>query len=165
MKSAILFFRELTIVKKILLVLTPILTVMLNSQSAIVGLALLILLDLLSGIRKDFHLKGIHAFVWQKKFWREVKSYGIRETWKKTYEYGIGIIVFSIFESMIFRMEPIDVMNKEFSITELAIMIASVVEVYSNYENMEAVSGRNIFKKMLEFLPEGFKKIVSKKEE
>jgi hypothetical protein len=162
MRSLILFFRELTIVKKILLVLTPILTVMLNSQSAIIGLALLILLDLLSGIRKDFYLKGITAYIWQKSFWKGVKSYGIRETWKKTYEYGIGIIVCSIFESMIFKMEPIDVMNREFSLTELAIMIASIVEVYSNYENMEAVSGRNVFKLLTQFLPKPIQDVLSK---
>lgn len=162
MKSLILFFSELTIVKKILLVLTPILTVMLNSQSAIIGLALLILLDLLSGIRKDFFLKGITAYVWQKRFWKGVKSYGIRETWKKTYEYGIGIIVCSVFESMIFKMEPIDLMSKQFSLTELAIMVASIVEVYSNYENMEAVSGRNILKRMIQFLPKAIQDIFAK---
>ena len=165
MKSLTLFFSELTIVKKILLVLTPILTVMLNSQSAMIGLALLIFLDLLSGIRKDFYLKNIKAYVWQKKFWKEVKSYGIRETWKKTYEYGIGIIVCSIFESMIFKMDPIQVMNKGFSLTELSIMIASAVEVYSNYENMEAVSGRNVFKKIVNLLPKGVQDLFKKKED
>jgi hypothetical protein len=127
-----------------------------------IGLALLILLDLLSGIRKDFFLKGITAYVWQKSFWREVKSYGVRETWKKTYEYGIGIIVCSVFESMIFKMEPIGLMSKQFSLTELAIMIASMVEVYSNYENMEAVSGRNVFKKVIKFLPKSIQDIFVK---
>lgn len=128
------------------------------------GLALLIFLDLLSGIRKDFYLKKITAYVWQKAFWREVKSYGIRETWKKMYEYGIGIIVCSIFESMIFKIEPIALMDKEFSLTELSILVASVVEVYSNYENMEAVSGRNIFKKLIKFLPETIQEILIKKD-
>jgi hypothetical protein len=88
----------------------------------------------------------------------------MRETWKKAYEYGIGIIVCAIFESMIFKMDPINVMDKKFSLTELAIMIASIIEVYSNYENMEAVSGRNIFKKMLGFLPESIQNIFIKKE-
>lgn len=162
MKSAAIFFKELTVVKKVLLGITPILTVMLNAQQACIGLGLLILLDLLTGIRKSLHLTEVNERFWQKAFWKHVKSYGIRETWKKAYEYGIGIIVCSIFESMIFKMDPIDIAGNGFSLTELAIMIASVIEVYSNYENMEAVSGRNIFKKMIEFLPESIQKILSK---
>lgn len=162
MKSAVVFFKELTVVKKVLLGITPILTVMLNAQQAWIGLGLLIFLDLLTGIRKSLYLTDVKERFWQKAFWKQVKSYGVRETWKKTYEYGIGIIVCSIFESMIFKMEPIDLMNSKFSLTELAIMVASIIEVYSNYENMEAVSGRNIFKSMLEFLPEPVQKIISK---
>jgi len=164
MKSAIVFFKELTVVKKVLLGVTPILTVMLNAQQAWIGLGLLIFLDLLTGIRKSLHLTEVKERFWQKAFWRQVKSYGIRETWKKAYEYGIGIIVCSIFESMIFKMGPIEIAGGSFSLTELSIMIASVIEVYSNYENMEAVSGRNIFKRMLEFLPAPIQKILEKKE-
>jgi hypothetical protein len=59
-------------------------------------------------------------------------------------------------------MEPIDLMNKQFSLTELAIMVASIVEVYSNYENMEAVSGRNILKRMMQFLPQSIQDIFAK---
>ena len=35
--------------------------------------------------------------------------------------------------------------------------VACLVEIYSVYENMEAVSGNNLFKKILEFLPRTFK--------
>lgn len=59
-------------------------------------------------------------------------------------------------------MEPIDLMSKQFSLTELAIMVASIVEVYSNYENMEAVSGRNILKRMIQFLPKAIQDIFAK---
>ncbi len=162
MKSAIVFFKELTVVKKVLLGVTPILTVMSNAQQACIGLGLLILLDLITGIRKSLYATEIKERFWQKAFWKQVKSYGMRETWKKAYEYGVGIIVCSIFESMIFKTEPIELMNSKFSLTELAIMVASIIEVYSNYENMEAVSGRNIFKKILSFLPEPISKIVNK---
>ncbi len=108
MKSAIVFFKELTVVKKVLLGITPILTVMLNAQQACLGLGLLILLDLITGIRKNLYLTKVKERFWQRAFWRQVKSYGMRETWKKAYEYGVGIIVCSIFESMIFKMEPIE---------------------------------------------------------
>lgn len=97
-------------------------------------------------------------------FWSAVKSKGMRSTWRKTYEYGIGIIVFAVFESMIFKMEPMTIMNHKFSITELAAVTASLVEIYSIFENMESVSGSNILKKILSFLPSPIKKIISKDE-
>ena len=165
MKSIALFFKNITMVKKALLVLTPILTVMLNLQTALAGLGILIFFDLLTGVRKSFHKRKVKAYVWQRKFWREVKSYGMRATWKKTYEYGMGIIVFAVLESMVLSIDPIVLMSKSFTITELAIMTAAIIEVYSNYENMEAVSGNNLFKRLLQFLPEPIKKIINFKKE
>jgi len=165
MKSTILFFKNITIVKKILLLITPILTVMFNLQTALAGLAILIFLDLLTGVRKSFHKKNIKAYIWQISFWRAVKSYGMRATWRKTYEYGMGIIVFAVLESMILNIDPIVLMNRSFTITELAITTASVIEVYSNCENMEAVSGNNLFKRLLQFLPAPIQKILNFKKE
>lgn len=76
----------------------------------------------------------------------------MRSTWRKTYEYGIGIIVFAVFESLVFKSEGFEIFGSVFSLTEFAVITASVVEIYSVFENMEAVSGRNILKRMTAFL-------------
>ena len=135
--------------KTLLLTLTPVITVLLNIQSILIGLAFIIFLDLLTGVRKSLHVQKININPFKITFWAAVKSKGMRSTWRKTYEYGIGIIVFAVFESMIFKMEPMTIMNHKFSVTELAAVTASLVEIYSIFENMEAVSGSNILKTII----------------
>lgn len=148
-----LFFSRLTLEKKILLVsVTPILTVLLNIKNIALGLALIILIDFLTGVRKSLHIKKIKFNPLKKEFWRCVKSDGMRKTWRKTYEYGIGIVVFALLESMILKLEPFTVLNMQFTLTELAVSVAAVVETYSVFENMEEVSGNNLLKTIIKVL-------------
>ena len=93
-----------------------------------------------------------------------IKSYLLRETWRKTYEYGLGIIVIVIFESLIFGVTPITLLDRTFSIAELSVLIPAAVELWSIYENMEAVSGRNIFKRLVFILPAPIKYLFTGKE-
>lgn len=89
----------------------------------------------------------------------------MRDTWRKTYEYGVGIIVFSVFESMIFKISPIMLGSSELTITELAIVTATLVEIYSIFENMEAVSGQNILKRLTFLIPEPIRRLLNNKKE
>tara|TARA_R110000822_G_scaffold227017_1_gene359626 strand:+ start:1206 stop:1721 length:516 start_codon:yes stop_codon:yes gene_type:complete len=152
MKSLSLFFKSLNITKWSLLTLTPILTVILNTQSALTGLSIIILIDMITGIRKSLFAKGIKLNPFNIVFWKGIESKGLRSTWRKTYEYGIGIIVFSVFESLVFKGQKINIFENIFSITEFAVITACVVEIYSVFENMEAVSGRNLLKKITSYL-------------
>lgn len=130
-------------------------------KAALFGLWLLVFFDLLTGIRKNLHNNGVKFNPLKGTFWRSIKSYLLRQTWRKTYEYGIGIIIIVIFESLIFGVTPIALMGKTFTIAELSILIPAGVEIWSIYENMEAVSGNNILLKIRNFLPEPLKKIFS----
>jgi hypothetical protein len=58
---------------------------------------------------------------------------------------------------MVLGISSIEMLGNKYSLAELAIIVACLVEAYSVYENMEAVSGNNLFKKILEFLPKTFK--------
>lgn len=166
MKSMSLFFGKMTLEKKsLLLILTPILTVLLNIKSMLIGLAMLILLDLLTGIRKSLHEKKLSFNPFKKHFWKTLHSKGMRDTWRKTYEYGIGIIVFVIFETMILKIDPIEIGGALFTLTELAVVAATLVEIYSVFENMEAVSGNNLLKRISFLLPGQIKKIIETKKE
>tara|TARA_R110000772_G_scaffold62137_1_gene139625 strand:+ start:35751 stop:36344 length:594 start_codon:yes stop_codon:yes gene_type:complete len=164
MNSISLFFGKLTLEKKALIItLTPILTVLLNLKPMLLGLAMLILLDLLTGIRKSLHLKKLKFNPFKKYFWQTMHSKGMRDTWRKTYEYGIGIITFIIFETMILKISPIALGNAVFTLSELAVVAATLVEIYSVFENMEAVSGRNMLKKVQFLFPEWLKKLLENK--
>ena len=153
MKSITAFFSKLTIGKKVLLAFTPILTVIISMKAAIIGLALLIFIDLLTGIRKNLHLRNVSFNPFKKIFWKSIKSYLLRQTWQKTYEYAFGIVTIVILETLIFGGLPIDLLGKVFSLSELAILLPSAIEVWSIYENMEAVSGTNLLKVLKKFLP------------
>lgn len=166
MKSLYLFFGKLTLEKKaLLLTLTPLLTVLLNTIPMLIGLGILIIIDLITGIRKSLHQKELSFNIFKAHFWRTLHSKGMRDTWRKTYEYGVGIIVFSVFESMIFKISPIMLGSSELTITELAIVTATLVEIYSIFENMEAVSGQNILKRLTFLIPEPIRRLLNNKKE
>jgi hypothetical protein len=164
MKSISLFFGKLTLEKKALIItLTPILTVLLNIKPMLLGLAMLILLDLLTGIRKSLHNKNLKFNPFKKYFWQTMHSKGMRDTWRKTYEYGIGIITFIIFETMILKISPISLGNSMFTLSELAVVAATLIEIYSVFENMEAVSGNNLLKRLIFLLPPSIKRLLEGK--
>lgn len=161
MKSLVSFFSNLTSGKKLLLLITPIISVIISMKTAIFGLCLLILFDLLTGIRKTLHRRNIPFNPFKGVFWKAIKSYLLRQTWRKTYEYGIGIIVVVIFESLILGMTPISLMGKVFSVAELSVLFPAAVEVWSIFENFEAVSGNNILKRVRDLLPPVLKKLFN----
>ena len=164
MNSIKLFFTKLTLEKKAsLLILTPILTILMNTRSMLIGLAIIILFDLITGIRKGLHKEKLSFNPLKKYFWQKLHSRGMRLTWRKTYEYGIGILVFATFESMVLGLNPIVVGEFKMSLTEVAVAFASIIEIYSIFENMEAVSGRNMLKKLAVLLPGPFRKLIDKK--
>ena len=163
MKSIALFFKNITVKKTILLSLTPVITIILDMKTTLLALAIIIFIDMLTGIRKSLFLKDIKIKIHKKEFWHAINSSGLRATWRKTYEYGVGILVFTILDGMVLGHTSISLLGQPYSISELGVTIACLVEVYSIYENMEAVSGNNLFKRMIVILPQRVKDIFSKK--
>lgn len=162
MKSLIAPFKNLTMGKKLALLASPALTLLISMKLVILGLFLLIIIDLLTGIRKNFHLNNVSFGLFKKEFWMSIKSYLLRKTWVKTYEYVIGIVAIAVLESMIFGGMPITIFSKVFSLTELAIVIPALVETWSIWENLEAVSGHNPLKKLLPLMPKAIQLLFQK---
>lgn len=161
MKSITAFFNNLTLGKKLLLLITPIISVIISMKAAILGLWLLIFFDLLTGIRKNLYRRGIPFNILKSSFWMAIKSYLLRQTWRKTYEYGLGILIIVIFESLILGATPITLMSKTFTIAELSVLVPAAVEVWSIFENFEAVSGKNILKMIKDLLPPALANLFS----
>lgn len=130
-------------------------------KTLLIGLSFLIILDLITGIVKGLQEKGIVPNITKKTFWKSIKSYLLRKTWKKAYEYGLGIIVVSVFETLIFGTTSISIMEKTFTISELAVIIPAIIEVWSIYENIESVSKNNVLKKIIAFLPVSLRKFFN----
>lgn len=163
MKSITTFFQNITTGKKVLLLLTPIITTVLSMKALLLGLIIFIILDLFTGIRKTLHKKGTPFNPFKLIFYKSIKSYLLRQTWRKAYEYGIGIIVIVVLETLVLGAVPISLIGKTFTISELAVVVACCVEVWSLFENMEAVSGRNLLKKLQGLLPEKLANIFNSK--
>lgn len=152
MKSLTEFFSQLTLGKKLSLLIVPIISILASMKVILLGLWLLIFIDLLTGIRKSLHNKKIKPNPLKANFWKSIKSYMLRKTWQKTYEYSIGIITIIVLESLILGETNIEVMDKVFTISELSAIVPACVEVWSIFENFEAVSGNNMLKKAKKYL-------------
>lgn len=153
MKSFITFFSTFTTDKKILLTITPIIAVLIDSKQALVALSILILIDLITGALKSLHIKEVKINPLKLQFWKTITSKGLRESWRKAYEYGIGIIVLVIVESLLTPGMLITFYNKSFSIVQIGIACTCVIEAYSIFENIEAVTKSNPLKKLRSLIP------------
>lgn len=103
MKSPLILLEGLSKWKQILLLSTPVISLLISMKTALIGLVVLILLDLITGIGRNLKDWNIKANPFKVLFWKSIKSYLLRKTWKKAYEYGIGIIVVAVFETQIGR--------------------------------------------------------------
>lgn len=166
MKALIAFFKGTTVAGKgVIFSLSALIAVLISMKAALLGLLILILIDLITGIRANLHDWGVSANPLKASFWKSIKSYLLRKTWKKTYEYGIGIIVVAVFETFIFGAPAsIILMSKTFTLAEVATIVPALVEVWSIFENFEAVSDRNILKRMLFLLPSKVRSVITGKE-
>lgn len=155
MRSLLAFLSNTTLAGKgVALSLSTLLAVLISMKAALVGLCILIFLDLITGIRANLHDWGISCNPFKKLFWKSIKSYLLRKTWKKMYEYGIGIIVVAVLETLVFGSPAsISLMEKIFSLAELSTIVPAIVEVWSIFENLESVSKNNILKRILFLLP------------
>jgi len=164
MKSPLIFFQNMSTEKIIATSsVTVLLTTLLNMKQILLALAIIILIDMLTGIRKSLFLKKVSLNLLKKDFWGAINSSGLRKTWRKSYEYGTGVLVFVILDSLVLKTSKFELMGGGHTLSELAVALACMVEIYSIYENMEAVSGRNLFKRMLSFLPSKVREFLENK--
>jgi hypothetical protein len=58
-----------------------------------------------------------------------------------------------ILDIYVLKAGTFNVLNAKRSLSELAVAVACIIEVWSIFENMEAVSGNNVLKKLVKLLP------------
>jgi len=164
MKSYISLIQNLT-AKKVVAIssVSLILTTLFNMRQILLALGIIIMIDMLTGIRKSLFIKDVKISLTNEKFWQSIQSAGLRATWRKTYEYCLGIIAFIVIDSLVLKVSNFQLMGGNYTLSEIAVALACMVEIYSIYENMEAVSGNNILKKIIVFLPKTIRDILTKK--
>ena len=141
------FFKQVSIQKLQFLSASPILIYLLSMKTMLIVLFSIIIIDMFTGIRKSLFKKDLPRSVFKKYFWLNLSSSGMRSTWRKTYEYGIGIIIFLMLDLYILKLGAFEVLNSKKTLTELVISVACLIETWSIFENMEAISNRNLLKR------------------
>lgn len=144
-----------------MLVLAPIGAALLNVQLALIFLLGLILLDLYYGIRKSFKTENIPFNPLKRAFWQTVKSDGLRRSWKKSTEYGIGILVTAGFQAIFFSTFTITLLGGSFTILLFIIMVACLIEIYSIFENINKINPDNGLQRIVRFIRKYFKAYVT----
>jgi len=164
------FFSEMTFFKKAAVASSPLLSLFTDVQTVVYPLLGLVFIDLLTGLRKSNHIAGIPANPFSLPFWTGkaqdsgakaggVKSYLLRQTWRKLYEYVFGIMAIHLVEHYLLGGFEADLLGRDRTLTKCAVVMAGIIELWSIFENMEAVGGRNPLKKVVGFLPEKVRKV------
>tara|TARA_R110000764_G_scaffold20407_2_gene52403 strand:- start:3330 stop:3830 length:501 start_codon:yes stop_codon:yes gene_type:complete len=162
MKQILLFFKDFSLGKQTLILLTPIISVLMNMNTLILGLVILITIDLLTGIIRSFKEQNVCFNIFKVSTWNVIKSRLLRGTLRKSYEYGILIIVVAIMEAFVLGVMPITLIGKVFTLTELSVVVCSGIETWSIFENIEPITKSNILKKFASFLPKPLQNLFSK---
>ena len=155
------FFHEITIGKSVLILLMPLISILIDLKGLIFALCLMITIDLITGIIKYYHGKNVKFNIFKVNSLLLIQSELLRYTLKKCYEYGFLFIVALIIDLLVFEGMAVSLVGKEFIIPEFALIIPIGIETWSIFENIEGVSGNNLFKKLVSFLPEKIQKIFS----
>lgn len=122
-------------------------TIILNSQMQLILLSILIGIDFITGVKKSFKVKKIKPNPFKKSFWGVVHSKGMRETWNKGYQYGIGILVMVAVQAIFFGKSHFHILNQDFSIVKAGMLILCAIEIYSIFENLK-VGNSSLINKM-----------------
>lgn len=169
MNSFVKFFKDLSFGKAFSIMLTPIITTMFSLKVALIGLILLVTIDFITGVRKSLLNKKVPLNPFKAVFYKNIKSDLIRNTWRKFYEYGLGIIVIIILDSYFGHKITVPFINA--SLSETAIILAAVIEVYSIFENLRDTNKKikfievliELIDSLIDLFPESLKKALKKK--
>lgn len=144
-----------------LIIFAPVTAVLFNVRVALLFLFFLILTDLFYGIKKSFKKKELSFNIFKRHFWKVINSEGLRMTWRKATEYGLGIIVAAFVEGIFFPNFTINLLGSEFSILLFVIAVACIIEIYSIFENLNEINTENGINKIINFIKKYFKAYVS----
>lgn len=149
--------------KPFFVLITPIGTALFSIQLALLFLLLLLLIDLYYGIKKTFYLKNILFNPTKRIFWQTIKSSGIRKSWRKASQYGLGIIISVFFQVLFFPGFSFNVFGGVFDIITFITMIACSIEIYSIFENINVINKDNRWKKIWQIINKNFIDIIKNK--
>lgn len=131
-------------------------------KSSLSVFILVIILDSVTRVHANAKKRGLKFNPFKKYFWLEIKSKGLRNMCEKFFlEYCIYLLIaFAVDNYILEQMTILEFNSKHLTLPILALWLFSFIEMWSIAENIEDSGGRNIFKIVLELLPEKIKIII-----
>lgn len=142
MNSIFKFFSGFNLQKALLLLASPFLAMWHNYKIMAVGLLVVMILDLRTGIQVYCKKNNVKIKVLKPKSWGYIQSAGLRRTMSKLKDY-LGVIIAAYFFGHFILKEPLDIFG--YNLTELMMVVLGAIELWSIGENFKELRGYNIF--------------------
>ena len=132
--------------KPIIILLAPVIGVIISLKLSLLLLAILVTLDFIYGVKKYCKENNVELSIFKLSSWTAIKSRGLRATFNKVTEYGIGILVVAFFQAIWFpNYQPLSYIGVEGGLTTVVVLFASLVEAWSLVENMLVLRPKSAF--------------------
>lgn len=133
-----------SLISFILKFLAPIILMFTSVQFAIMALFVIMVINYITSTVNTYkRLKQTSScrFILWRSIWNEKT---MKRFFTKSYEYIFAMIVISLFQVYIIGLNPIEI-NLSINLLNLFIFYASTMEITQIFNNIEKVSGNNIF--------------------
>ena len=119
-------------------------------------------LDTLTSIHAQTVAGGLKFNPFKKYFWKQISSNGLRCWMKKIFwEYGIYLVIAFAIDKYVFKnMIVFDVLDNQLTLPVLAVYLFAFIEMWSIGDNIERAGGVNLFKRILHFIPEKYRRLL-----
>lgn len=162
----VVYLKTLPIAQKIYLFLSTTISGILSYhtelESSLKVFFAVIVLDTFTRIHANAKNKGLKFNPFKAYFWKEIKSKGIRKMFEKLFlEYCVYILIAFIVDKYVLeQMTLLEFNSKHLTLPILTIWLFSFTEMWSIAENIEEAGGRNVFKVVIDLLPDKFKSVI-----
>ena len=142
--------------KPLVILLAPVISVLVSLKLSLLLLVILITLDFIYGVKKHCKQNDIKLKLFKISTWKTIQSKGLRATFNKVTEYGIGILVVAFFQALWFpNYQPLSYIGIEGGLTTVTVLVASLVEAWSLVENMLVIRPQSAFLAKIKGVLEG----------
>jgi len=133
-------------------------------ELALTAFAICTALDSLTRIAANAKKKGLVFNPFLKEFWKEINSQGLRNTMEKVFlQYGVYLIIAFVIDILVFKQLVIfNIYDRPMTLPVIALYLFTAIEIWSIGENIEDAGFDNIFKRILQFLPDKVQQIFKK---
>lgn len=132
--------------KPLVILLAPVISILVSLKLSLLLLTILITLDFIYGVKKYCKKNDVELRLFKISTWKTIQSQGLRATFNKVTEYGIGILVVAFFQALWFpNYQPLSYIGIEGGLTTVTVLVACLVEAWSLVENMLVIRPQSAF--------------------